>query len=72
MFSTWRDLDLERSVKDAAGRGVRYAGMGAGHLKPLVDAGVPADTHVFNMSGDEIGEFDDHTRELAKIAVKQR
>jgi hypothetical protein len=42
-----------------------------GH-KPLKKAGLPANTQIYDMSGDEIGEFDKHTRELAGIAVKQR
>jgi hypothetical protein len=72
MFKDWRDAGLQHAVKDAAGRHVRYAGMGSQHLKPLKKVGLPANTQVYDMSGDEIGEFDKHTKELAKIAVKQR
>ena len=72
MFTGWRDHGLQDAVKDAAARHVRYAGMGSHHLEPLTKAGLPANTQVYDMSGNEIGEFDRHTRELAKIAVKQR
>jgi hypothetical protein len=72
MFLGWRDAGIQHAVKDAAGRHVRYAGMGSHHLKPLKKAGLPADTQVYDMSGAEIGEFDQHTQELASIAVKQR
>jgi hypothetical protein len=72
MFLGWRDAGIQHAVKDAAARHVRYAGMGSGHLKPLKQVGLPANTQVYDMSGDEIGEFDKHTRELAGIAIKQR
>jgi hypothetical protein len=72
MFVHWRDAGLQHAVKDAAARHVRYAGMGSHHLKPLNKAGLPANTQVFDMSGDDLLAFDKHTRELADIAVKQR
>jgi hypothetical protein len=72
MFKDWRDAGLQHAVKDAAARHVRYAGMGSHHLKPLKKAGLPANTQVYDMSGNELGEFDKQTKELASIAVKQR
>jgi hypothetical protein len=72
MFVGWRDAGLQHAVKDGAARHVRYAGMGSHHLKPLKNAGLPANTQVYDMSGDELGAFDKHTKALAGIAVKQR
>jgi uncharacterized protein DUF4157 len=71
MFDGWRNHDLQRSIQDAASRGVRYAGMGANHLDPIEKLGLPAEAHVYNMAGDELGAFDDHTKELEQAAVKQ-
>ncbi|HEX8114240.1 MAG TPA: hypothetical protein VF516_41205, partial [Kofleriaceae bacterium] len=74
MFLGWRNRGIQHAVKDAAARGVRYAGMGKFHLDPLNKAGLPANTQVFDLisTGKEGDAFLDHTRELAKGAVKQR
>ena len=64
MFNEWRNRNLERSVTDATSRGVRYAGMGANHLDPIKKLGLPPAAHVFNMAGDELVAFGDHTRDL--------
>jgi hypothetical protein len=66
MFLAWLNRGLQRAVKDAAARHVRYAGMGMNHLEPLIKAGLPPDTHVDD--DDATG----HTRGLQAIAVKQR
>lgn len=50
MFSKWRDFHFEDSVKDAASRGVRYAGMGLHHLEHLIDVGLPSNGHPYNMA----------------------
>jgi hypothetical protein len=71
MFSDWRNFKFEETVKDAAGRGVRYAGMGYHHMKHLKKAGLPANTHAYDMMSDDLDVFQTHTDALKKIAVKQ-
>jgi hypothetical protein len=71
MFGDWRNFKFEDSVKDAAKRGVRYAGMGAAHLYHLQDVGLPSNGHAFDMSGPDLDTFEKHTAKLKKRAVKQ-
>ena len=71
LFGDWRNFKFEDAVKDAAKRGVRYAGMGAAHLYHLQDVGLPGNGHAFDMSGTDLDKFEQHTAKLKKIAVKQ-
>jgi hypothetical protein len=71
LFSDWRNFKFEDSVADAAKRGVRYAGMGQAHLDHLKAVGLPAGGHPFEMDGDDIKKFRDHTKALRAKAVKQ-
>jgi hypothetical protein len=71
MFMDWRNFEIEASVKDAAARGVRYAGMGWAHMTYL-EKSPPAHTHIFDMNGTDIERFEKHTQDLEGIAVKQR
>jgi hypothetical protein len=70
MFLDWRNRNIANAVKDAAARGVRYAGMGWAHMKYLQDHGAPAGVTIFDMNGDDITAFENHTNELKAIAVK--
>jgi uncharacterized protein DUF4157 len=71
LFSDWRNFKFEDSVTDAAKRGVRYAGMGQAHLDHLKAVGLPPGGHPFEMDGDDIKKFRDHTKALRAKAVKQ-
>ena len=71
MFSDWRNFNFEDSVKDAAQRGVRYAGMGYHHMKHLVKAGLPANSRAYDMMIDDLDAFQQQTDALKQIAVKQ-
>jgi hypothetical protein len=71
LFSDWRNFKFEDSVAAAAKRGVRYAGMGQAHLDHLKDVGLPATSHPFEMAGDDIKKFRDHTKALRTKAIKQ-
>ena len=72
VFADWRDHNFAESVKKAAADGVRYAGMGAGHLYALQAAkALPKGSHDYDMSGDDLDKFQDKTRRLAKRAKKQ-
>ncbi|HEX3766025.1 MAG TPA: DUF4157 domain-containing protein [Kofleriaceae bacterium] len=70
-FTEWRNIEIAASVKDAAARGVRYAGMGWAHMHHL-EKSPPASTHIFDMNGKDIERFEHGTEALASIAVKQR
>lgn len=71
LFSDWRNFKFEDSVKDAAKRGVRYAGMGQAHLEHLTNVGLPANGHPFEMAGKDLAAFKKETAGLKKIALKQ-
>ena len=71
MFSDWRNFKFEDSVKDAAKRGVRYAGMGFLHLEHLRKVGLPANSHDYDMSDVDLTAFQDATAKLKAKAVKQ-
>jgi Domain of unknown function (DUF4157) len=71
MFSDWRNFKFEESVKDAAKRGVRYAGMGYHHMKHLQKVGLPANARAYDMMIEDLKVFEKHTDALKKIAVKQ-
>ncbi len=71
LFSDWRNFKFEDAVKDAAKRGVRYAGMGAQHLYHLQNIGLPSNAHAFDMSGPDLDKFEKETAKLKKVAVKQ-
>jgi len=72
VFAQWRDFNFEDSVARAAADGVRYAGMGAGHLYNLQDAkALPKGSHAYDMSGDDLDKFEHKTRKLARRARKQ-
>jgi hypothetical protein len=69
MFVAWRDFKFEDTVKDAAQKGIRYAGMGYNHLKHLRAVGLPKFTHDFDMT--DLGTFADHTKKLKATAKPQ-
>jgi hypothetical protein len=72
MFADWRNFEIEATVKKAAARGVRYAGMGWAHMDYLRKS-PPANTQIFDMDdGTQIEDFRTHTTDLENIAVKQR
>ena len=70
MFLDWRNRNIANAVKDAARRGVRYAGMGWAHMKYIKDHGAPAGVQIFDMNGDNIIEFENYTDELKSAAGK--
>ncbi|HEX4417474.1 MAG TPA: hypothetical protein VH165_06215 [Kofleriaceae bacterium] len=72
MFRKCRDLNFKNAVKDAAGRGVRYAGMGLNHLESLLrdKDGLPENSHAYDMAGVDISRFRAGTKKL-KDKVKQ-
>jgi hypothetical protein len=72
IFSDWRNFKFEDSLNDAITRGVRYAGMGNLHLDHLTTAGLPPNTHGFDMtsSGAEMTGFKALTTKLKGAAVK--
>ncbi|HMG55007.1 MAG TPA: DUF4157 domain-containing protein [Kofleriaceae bacterium] len=70
MFDNWRNFQFEDSVREAAGRGVRYAGMGWNHFNHLRDKTVPpAGSHLVDMT-DKVVDFKDATQALEAKAVK--
>jgi hypothetical protein len=73
LFSDWRNFKFEDSVKDAAKRGVRYAGMGNAHLDHLKNVGYPANGHPYDMTsaGKEMTGFKKETADLKAKAIKQ-
>ncbi|GIG67058.1 hypothetical protein [Phytomonospora endophytica] len=49
-FALWRNMRFARTIAPAAVRGVRYAGVGAGHLLYLIDNGkVPRGSYLYDM-----------------------
>ncbi len=71
MFTTWRDKQFEESVARAAQSGVRYAGMGATHLRHLAAGRLPASARPYYMDGPDLKKFQDETRRLARIGSRQ-
>jgi hypothetical protein len=72
VFADWRNFNFEDSVTKAASSGVRYAGMGAGHLYHLQDTKtLPKGSHAYDMSGDDLDKFERQTKKLAARAKKQ-
>jgi hypothetical protein len=71
LFSEWRDFKFEDNVRDAAKRGVRYAGMGNEHLKAMKKVGLPNNGHAFDMTsmGKEMVAFKALTDTLKKAAT---
>lgn len=70
LFSNWRNHMFDDQVQAAAGRGVRYAGMGNNHLIYLHDNGlVPGNGHEFNMIDGEMAGFTARTAALNARAV---
>lgn len=67
-FGLWRNLHFKHVVADAAGRGVRYAGMGRAHMDYLVDErAVPRGARTFDMSGADLTNFEARTAYLATL-----
>jgi hypothetical protein len=71
MFSDWRNFKFEDAVKDAAKRGVRYAGMGYHHMTHLQKVGLPPNSRAYDMMVSDLDAFQQHTDALKNIAVKQ-
>ena len=67
-LATSTEEEREAAVTAAAGRGVRYAGMGQGHLNHLREVGMPPNSQGYEMDGDEIDEFRANTGKLAAKA----
>lgn len=65
VFAKWRNLHFSRAVKDAVGRGVRYAGMGRAHLDYLRAEGLPANSHPHDITGQGIAAAELLTKNLA-------
>jgi hypothetical protein len=72
MFMQWRDTQFEESVARAAQSGVRYAGMGATHLRHLAAGRLPAGAHPYYMDGPDLTKFQKETARLAEMASKGR
>jgi Domain of unknown function (DUF4157) len=69
VFGEWRNLHISQALRAAAGRGVRYAGMGALHLQYLTTQGLlPNNTHSYNMTGQHIIQFEQRTAVLTNMA----
>jgi hypothetical protein len=71
LLSNWRNFKFEDSVKAAAGRGVRYAGMGLAHLRHLKDVGLPSNAHAYDMVDVDLTRFEEETARLKAKAVPQ-
>lgn len=65
VFSDWRNFHFARATAAAARRGVRYAGMGRLHLDYLTGAGLPPNSHSYDMTGSAIARFEAETTRLA-------
>jgi hypothetical protein len=65
VFAKWRNLHFSHAVRDAAQRGVRYAGMGMAHLTYLNNEGLPPNSQGYDMAGKEIADFETLTKNLA-------
>ena len=72
MFMGWRDTQFEESVARAAQSGVRYAGMGATHLRHLAAGRLPPAARPYYMDGPDLTRFQKETARLAKVASKGR
>jgi hypothetical protein len=70
VFGKWRNLHFSHAVRDAAKRGVRYAGMGYNHLKYLLSEGLPPNSKPYDMQGADIDKFEALTKKLAAKAAK--
>jgi hypothetical protein len=58
IFSLSRNLHFSHAVRDAVGRGVRYAGMGRLHLDYLTREGLPPNSRGYDMTGRELAAFE--------------
>ena len=65
VFDKWRNLHFSHAVRDAAKRGVRYAGMGRAHMDYLIAEGIPANSRTYDMTGKDIADYDQLTKNLA-------
>ncbi|MGW0432895.1 hypothetical protein ACWDV4_10165 [Micromonospora sp. NPDC003197] len=70
VFGKWRNLHFSHAVRDAAQRGVRYAGMGRFHLDYLMAEGLPPNSRGYDMSGKDLADFETLTKNLAASATK--
>jgi hypothetical protein len=68
VFDKWRNLHFSHAVRDAAARGVRYAGMGKLHLDYLVAEGIPGGSRTFDMTGAYLANAELLTKNLAASA----
>ena len=65
VFGRWRNLHFAHATAAAAGRGVRYAGMGRLHLDYLRAQGLPPNSHPYDMTGADLARFESRTLALA-------
>ena len=70
LFEDWRNYNFEDNVKNAAKRGVRYAGMGQFHLDYLKNVGLPSNGHPYEMAGKDLRAFEALTKKLQNEAKK--
>jgi hypothetical protein len=71
VFYKWRSLHFSHSVRAAAKRGVRYAGMGKDHLVDLIAEGIPPNTHTYDMTSTGVlADFEALTNKLAASVKK--
>lgn len=68
VFDKWRNLHFSHAVRDAAKRGVRYAGMGRFHLDYLTAEGLPPNSRGYDMSGKDLADFEALSKNMAATA----
>jgi hypothetical protein len=67
-FGKWRNFHFSHAVRDAAAKGVRYAGMGLEHLKYLRAEGLPPKSADYDMVAKNLIDFETLTKNLAASA----
>jgi hypothetical protein len=67
-FDNRRNAHFRQAVRDAAARGVRYAGMGEEHSAYLARVGPDSTWHIFDMNSHHIRQFRDLTRQRTQQA----
>jgi hypothetical protein len=68
VFALSRNLHFSHAVRDAVGRGVRYAGMGNEHLKYLTREGLPPKSRGYDMTAKDLVDFETLTQNLKSTA----
>jgi hypothetical protein len=65
-FQYWRDMKFQESVLDAQARGLRYAGMGANHMRDLRKRlGPNKGIYYYNFSEEDLVQAKMRTRRRA-------